>query len=54
MSTKCQHGPCTCDSEGKAYCSTHCSTATNMEEEPTWCECGHAACEARPEHPTAG
>jgi hypothetical protein len=52
MATKCKHGPCTCDSHGKMYCSSHCTVASEMEEEPTWCECGHVTCESSVRQPS--
>jgi hypothetical protein len=44
MPHKCGHEACSCDTQGKEYCSTHCATVTNMHEENASCECGHTAC----------
>jgi hypothetical protein len=51
MAHKCGHRSCSCDPEGKEYCSTHCTEAALFEEEQTRCECGHSVCEQRqPQH----
>ncbi len=47
MAHTCGHRSCSCDPEGKEYCSTHCTQAALFEEEQTRCECGHAVCEQR-------
>ena len=44
MAHKCGHAACTCDPQGKEYCSTHCTQAALRGEETTRCECHHAVC----------
>ena len=44
MPHRCGHQSCDCDTQGKEYCSTHCTQAAVLDEERTTCECGHIAC----------
>jgi hypothetical protein len=45
MAETCLHGPCTCPTDGGAFCSPACEELSGRGE-TEFCRCGHEGCAA--------
>lgn len=41
---KCAHPSCSCQVEGKRYCSDHCQTSLMKPDAAALCACSHPVC----------